>query len=136
MGKPAEMLKIQAAFGCDFADALVGRFPAGRKAHDLQGLGDDVAHRHSGTQRRVRVLENELSPLPIILDVLLAYRLEVVVDLAVRITNLALGDGNRQQKRPSQRRLAGPGLADKSVKLSLPDVDVHAFDGMDERFRP
>ena len=60
VGKPAKVLKIQAAFGCDFADALVRLLTAGRYAHDLQRLRDNVANRHSGTQRRVRILEDEL----------------------------------------------------------------------------
>ena len=79
---------------------------------DIQGLPDDVFHRHTWIQGGVGILKDHLHLFPHGGDVLLRYLLPTEENVSPR--GLV-----ETEKGPSYRGLAAAGLADESQRLSL-----------------
>ena len=91
------------------AQQLGQRLLAGVPAVDLQGAGQVVAHGVHRVQRGERVLEDQLDPARVRLELPSAlHRGELAAD-----PDLAAGARVQLRQQPGDRRLAGPGLPDQ-----------------------
>src|SRR5215217_800712 len=93
----------------------------------LQGLGDDVAHRHAGIQTRVGVLEDDLY-VPAHAEHTLAVVTEYV--LAVE-DHLALRRFQKAQHEAGEGALAASRLPHKPERLSTTHGEVDAVHSLD-----
>ena len=94
---------------------------------DLERLADDVADRHAGVERGVRVLEDDLD-----VAAQLAHRAALLgVDVDPVEGQLAGGRLLQPHQHPAQSRLAAAGLADDAERLALVELEGDAVDGLD-----
>ena len=99
---------------------------------DPQSLADAVGDRRPRVEARVRVLEDDLHPPPVALEV---GALDPGDVLAVE-ADRARGGVDEAQQQPPDRRLAAAGLADEPERLAAADVEAHVVDGLDLGDRP
>jgi hypothetical protein len=91
-----------------------------------QRLGDDLANRHAGVQRRIGILEDDLQ-----LAAHLAHApAREARDVLTVEDDLALRRLEELDHRAAERRLPAAGLADQTERLPCPQREVDAVDGM------
>ena len=96
------------------------------RAVDREPLRDQVADLHARVERPDRVLEDDLHVPARLLQVLAAEP----DDVDAVEHDLAGGRLEQAQDRPTERRLAAPGLADEPERLASADVEIDAVDGL------
>src|SRR4029079_11634090 len=94
---------------------------------DPETLADAVADRRSWVERRVRVLEDDLHPPPVRLE-LLAGQLRDVPALDEDLAGRRL---DQAEQDATDRRLAATRLADQADGLAAVDREADAVDGLD-----
>ena len=93
---------------------------------DAEWLGDDLADRHPWIQRRVGILKDDLELTPH-----LAHPLAAVLRDVLAVEDDLAGSALQQlDDRPTERRLAAPGLTDESESLPGSHREVDAVDGV------
>ena len=100
--------------------ALIGR----AQAMDAEALADGGGDRRAGVERRVRILEHDLHPAPVALEL---GALDVG-DIRPVEHDPAAGWLDQAQERPSHGRLAAAGLPHQAQRLATPDVEAHVVD--------
>ena len=93
---------------------------------DIDGLADDVAHRHARIEAGERILEDDLHLLPV-----LAHLLEGQGrDVDTVEDHFARCGLEKPQDRATDRRLAGSGFANEPQHLACADGKRHILDGL------
>src|SRR5215203_5775623 len=92
----------------------------------LQGLGDDIAHRHAGVQARIGVLEDDLH-----VPAHAEHPLAVVTQYVLAVEDhLALRRLQKAKDEAGERTLAAPRLPYQPERLALSDGEVDAVHGL------
>ena len=99
---------------------------------DAQALADAVADRRPRVEAGVGVLEDDLHPPAVGLEVGALERRELG---AVELDRPG-GRLDEPQDEPTDGRLAAARLADQAERLAAPDVEADAVDGLDRGDRP
>ena len=91
------------------------------------GCPTDCLDRHRRVQGRMRILEDDLHPPPVVAQLALAQ----LRDVAALEHDAALGRPDEAQQRPAERRLAAARLADEPQHLALAEVERDVVDCLD-----
>ena len=100
---------------------LAATLLAAVEAVDTERLGDDLANRHPGVQRRIRVLEDDLD---VARTGRICFRLNAR-DVRALEDDLAFRRLRELDDRAAERRLAAARLADDAERLTPQDAEVH-----------
>src|SRR5581483_806972 len=129
--EPVRMLRRET----DRAQELVDSLPAAVapvRPRDLQGLADDVAHRHARVERRIGILEHDLH-----LAANGAHaRAAPATDSAPVEVDATARRLDELENRARQRRLPAARLAHETDRLALVYRQVDTVDRVDLAHRP
>ena len=118
------MLEIESAFTSDVANPLIRLVVARGELHDLEGLRDDVPHRHSRAQRGIGILKDQLRAFTKRQHVLFGQPGHVKRPLAVVEEDLAAGDRRRVENGATQRRLTRPAFSHQAKELAPFNLEI------------
>ncbi len=125
VGVPPGVVRLEAD-QFHHAGHLVGPLLRRAEAVDAQPLADGRRDRRARVERGVRVLEHDLHPAPVALE-LVALEVGDVVPVE---DDSAAGRLDEAEERAPDGRLAAAGLPDQAERLAAPDLEADVVDGL------